>query len=147
MVRNMNRWWREYYRWFVRTSGAITITAASSYQPTVIVHHRSQFAPPVGSDHVLHITVASPYEPAVKTFSPPARCMIWRWLPCYSINKFITFSNKVTWKQTFYQSCRSRYNRQLHSWWLFHLKPFTVPNSVWSDQILKFNFFELYKQP
>ena len=36
------------------------------------------------------------------------------------------FSNKVRWKQTLYQSCRSRRDRQLYSWWLFHLKSFVV---------------------
>ena len=53
---------------FVRTSWFITITDASSYQPTVMVHHHSQFAPPTGSDDVLLITAASSSEPAVKMF-------------------------------------------------------------------------------
>jgi hypothetical protein len=52
----------------VKTSELITITAASSYQPTVIVHHHSRFAPPTGGDDVLIITAISPYEPTVKTF-------------------------------------------------------------------------------
>jgi hypothetical protein len=57
----------------------ITITAASSYQPAIIVHHHSCFAPPTGGDNVLLITAASPYEPAVKTFSLPAYCRIRRY--------------------------------------------------------------------
>jgi hypothetical protein len=39
-----------------------------SYQPAVIVHHHSRFAPPIGGDDVLLITTASPYEPAVTMF-------------------------------------------------------------------------------
>ena len=126
MVRNMNRWWWEYHRRFIRTSGLITITAALSYQPTMIVHHHSWFAQPASGDYVLLITAASLYEPAVKTFSLSARYMIRQSKLCCSINKFIIFSNKVRWKQTLYKSCRPWRDQQLCSWWLFHLKPFTV---------------------
>jgi hypothetical protein len=74
-----NRWWQEYHRRFVRTCRLITITVASSYQPAIIVHHHSCFAPPTDGDNVLLITAASPYESAVKTFSLPAYCRIRRW--------------------------------------------------------------------
>jgi hypothetical protein len=50
-----------------------------------------------------------------------------------SVNPFRSSSKKI---------CSS-----VCSWWIFHLKLFTVLNSVWSSQILKFIFFEFYKWP
>jgi hypothetical protein len=46
----------------------VTITAALSYQSTVVAHHHAGVVPPTSGDDVLLITAALSYEPVLKTF-------------------------------------------------------------------------------
>jgi hypothetical protein len=56
--------------------GWIIITATSSYQSAVIVHHYGRFAPSTSGDEVLLTTAASPYEPPLKMFFTPAALVL-----------------------------------------------------------------------
>ena len=100
--------------------GAI-ITAGWLHEPAVITNHYRWFVLASGGDGDPFLTATLFYEPVVKiTFT---NC----WTYACSTIKFIKFSNKVGWKQTLYPICISRWDLQLCSWWLFHLKSFMVP--------------------
>jgi hypothetical protein len=127
-VGDTNRRWK--WGWLLLLDG--------EKEKAVIVHHYCQFVSPADSDNHPIIT-DSYHQPVVKIIITKA---LYYKLAVITTIKLITFSNQVRWR-TLYQNCRSRWDLQLYSWWLFHLKSlapkFSLVLIFWNSL-----FFKLY---
>ena len=126
-VRVMNRWWK-----FGRLS-----PPAGNMNWRWKTYHCSRFVSPTGSDGRPIFTAGLWYQPVVKIISLTVRNTDRRWWVMLQHNKIHNFFKQNRMKTNF----------------IFVVDDFFIWNclrsqkSVWSSYILKFIFFELYKQP